>query len=611
MIYFTGPVPSRKKQVMIKSNDGKNVQFLIKPRKPGYIKIKVTAQSKIAGDGIEKQLLVVPEGLPRYINEGVLVDLRDSNSFSKSITCAIPNNAVPDSSTIGISIVGDILGNTVKNLDQLIQMPYGCGEQNLVNFVPDTLILNYLTAIRKLTPDIEKKAKGYLESGYQRQLNYKRYDGSFSAFGERDTNGSIWLTAFTAKSFQLAKKYIYIDPEVIKAALTFLAKYQATNGSFPEIGHVSNAGLQGGSAKGVGLTAYVLITLLECQKDYPEFKINIDRASDYLVKNKDIDDVYNLALTAYALQLANHNAKDSVLVKFDSKASSDNDRRWWSKPIPESDRTNPWYNRPNSFNVEITAYGLQTYVMAGRDSTAFSVVKWLLGQQNELGGFQSTQDTVVALQALAAFGIKLAANNRDIDLTITHGNKNTKVKIDETNALVLQTYDLLSTIRKVDISAKGRGVAVAQLSCKYYIDVKGESPRFEIDLKIKEDDKKNFVNITVCTSFIRIGDIDQSNMAVIEIEYPSGYTSDADNIDFLKRNESIQRVETMKGDKGVILYLYTISTKEICITATAFKLYGVGKQRPSSVAIYDYYDTSKLTLYVFEANYSIYIFFII
>ena len=37
--------------------------------------------------------------------------------------------------------------------------------------------------------------------GYQRELNYKHDDGSFSAFGPRDGAGSTWLTAFVLKVF--------------------------------------------------------------------------------------------------------------------------------------------------------------------------------------------------------------------------------------------------------------------------------------------------------------------------------------------------------------------------------------------------------------------------
>ena len=39
--------------------------------------------------------------------------------------------------------------------------------------------------------------------GYQRELNYRHSDGSFSAFGEMShmSEGSTWLTAFVLKVF--------------------------------------------------------------------------------------------------------------------------------------------------------------------------------------------------------------------------------------------------------------------------------------------------------------------------------------------------------------------------------------------------------------------------
>jgi CD109 antigen len=56
-------------------------------------------------------------------------------------------------------------------------MPYGCGEQNMLNFVPNIVVLDYLTSLGKLTPDIEAKTKRYLETGYQREQTYKHDDG--------------------------------------------------------------------------------------------------------------------------------------------------------------------------------------------------------------------------------------------------------------------------------------------------------------------------------------------------------------------------------------------------------------------------------------------------
>ena len=63
----------------------------------------------------------------------------------------MPNNVVPGSEYIEVSAVGDILGPSIPNLANLIKMPFGCGEQNMLNFVPNIVILNYLKVKYKVT----------------------------------------------------------------------------------------------------------------------------------------------------------------------------------------------------------------------------------------------------------------------------------------------------------------------------------------------------------------------------------------------------------------------------------------------------------------------------
>ena len=83
-------------------------------------------------------------------------------------------------------------------------------------------------------------------TGYQRELTYQRNDGSFSAFGQRDPSGSMWLTAFVAKSFQQARAFIYVDEETIYKAVDWMITRQNSDGSFPEPGHVLNKNMMVG-----------------------------------------------------------------------------------------------------------------------------------------------------------------------------------------------------------------------------------------------------------------------------------------------------------------------------------------------------------------------------
>lgn len=65
--------------------------------------------------------------------------------------------------------------------------------------------------------------------------------------------------------------------------------------------------------------------------------------------------------------------------------------KWWSKPLDKDDEKNPWYSLPNPVNVEMTAYALLTYLLKGHVSDALPVMKWMVSQRNEEGGFASTQ----------------------------------------------------------------------------------------------------------------------------------------------------------------------------------------------------------------------------
>lgn len=254
---------TRKKKLTILSDDAVNALFTIRPTKVGLISLKVSAISQTASDCIIKTLNVECEGVPQFVNKAVFVDLRQKPQIDPiDVTIEIPKIALPDSTRIEVICVGDLLGGTIKNLQSLIRLPYGCGEQNMLNFVPNIVVLNYLKNTHQLTAEIEAKAKKYMEIGYQRELSYKHKDGSFSAFGESDKSGSTWLTAFVARSFRQAAEHITIQDDIIDEALKWLSEAQSANGSFMEKGSVCHKEMQAGASDGVALTAYVLTAFL-------------------------------------------------------------------------------------------------------------------------------------------------------------------------------------------------------------------------------------------------------------------------------------------------------------------------------------------------------------
>jgi CD109 antigen len=412
----------------------------------------------------------------------------------------------------------------------------------MLNFVPNIIVLEYLTVLGKLTPEIALKAKKYMETGYQRELTYKHNNGSYSAFGKSDRCGSTWLTAFVAKSFHQASKHIQIEEENTKQALKFLSKVQDENGSFKENGTVIHTDMQGGSSKGLGLTAYVLITFLENQNEIQNYQTTIKRALDFIIANsKDLDDNYSLAITTYALQLAQHTLKDSLLLNLNNKADNENGFKHWIKSVSKSDEKSPWNDQPNAVNIEMTAYALQAFIEAGKETESVPILKWLVTQRNENGGFQSTQDTVVGLQALSKLAAKMYVADSQVDIAVKHGKgSSTKLSVNEENALVLQKHELPSDVRDFEVSATGKGFSVLQFSYKYNINETGEWPRFILEPKLNEDLNKNVLNLTVATNYVADVSSQKSNMAVLEVSFPSGYTFDSDHLSTLKAMQKVK-----------------------------------------------------------------------
>jgi uncharacterized protein YfaS (alpha-2-macroglobulin family) len=58
------------------------------------------------------------------------------------------------------------MGPALSNLDGLLAMPYGCGEQNMAKFAPNIYIMDYLTNTDQTTQKIKDDAIHYMNSGW-------------------------------------------------------------------------------------------------------------------------------------------------------------------------------------------------------------------------------------------------------------------------------------------------------------------------------------------------------------------------------------------------------------------------------------------------------------
>lgn len=189
------------------------------------------------------------------------------------------------------------------------------------------------------------------------------------------------------------------------------------------------------------------------------------------------DDIYAIAVAAYALQMTDNDVKLSVLDNLNAHEKKlingelqirllKNDREsinilnilgnyvWWSKTTTTFN-----YGRKESktLNVEITSYALLAMLMAQRHSDCLPILRWLVNQRNSRGGFKGTQDTILGIEALANFAMKFSSKETNLKINVeAKGDAQEKYVIDvnQCNALVLQSQKVKFSIFIEKIEAR-------------------------------------------------------------------------------------------------------------------------------------------------------------
>uniref|UniRef100_A0A8C0J7S1 CD109 molecule n=1 Tax=Chelonoidis abingdonii TaxID=106734 RepID=A0A8C0J7S1_CHEAB len=554
-----------QQSVLVPSEDAKTVNFPIKPKQLGAISIKVTAVSPTASDAILQKVLVKAEGLEQSYSQTRLLDLTGNNSptVTETLDFTFPPDVVSGSERVQVTVIGDILGPSINGLESLIKMPYGCGEQNMINFAPNIYVLEYLTNTRQLKEDIKLKATSFMREG----LKY-------------------FICAFVLRCFLQARPFIDVDPYVLKKTADWIVKHQKPNGEFWEPGKVIHSELQGGSSSPITLTAYIMTTLFGYQND---------EVLQYFEEG--ISDNYTLTLVTYALSLVKSTKAKEALDVLNQRSEWQGDIRFWTSPA--SQLSDSW--QPRSVDIELAAYALLSHFQQDRLSEGIPIMKWLSQQRNHLGGYSSTQDTIVALQALSIFAALITSRKTKIDLTVTGPSLEAPItfSVETQNRFLLQTKEIAPMQpTAISVSAVGVGFAIFQLNIIYNVkhSVTGRRRRsiqsqeaFDLDVVVKDD--KNDINhftINVCTRYLGSSASSKSGMALMEVDLLSGFSVSPD---FVSLDDPIKKVE--KDNGKVNLYLDSLNETQVCVDIPAVRDFKVANTQSASVTIVDYYEPRR------------------
>ncbi|NXH13195.1 A2ML1 protein, partial [Bucco capensis] len=491
---------------------------------------------------VVKELLVKPEGV---LVEKSYSSLLCPRAAKKAVSLQLPEDVAEGSARVSIAISGDLLGPALQNLGQLLHMPHGCGEQNMVLFAPTVYLLQYLEHTRQLSPAIKQRARGLLSNGnlapahpssfslgYQTQLLYRHQDGSYSAFGQQDGEGNTWLTAFVAKSFGQARRYMSVDEQLVQDALGWLQHNQLPNGCFAIRGSIFHSSLKGSLDEEITLGAYVAAALLEMGQP---LKSKLMRTTLRCLQQAahNITNIYTEALLAYAFALAgDYETTQQLLYKLEEQAIRSGGQIHWS-PKPSSAASPELWPEPQAMDVELTAYVLLAYLCkprlhAGELSTAAAAAGWLSQQHSSYGGFASSQDTVVALQALAKYAARTFSSSSQALVRVkTPRGLGKAFQVPRHKRLLVQQAELPELPGHLLLQLHGSSCVLAQVLLKYH----QQSPRAAVSFSLRVSSQlancsqaspsPAVLTLHILASYT--GSRITSNMVIVEVSLLSGY----------------------------------------------------------------------------------------
>ncbi|XP_077114026.1 alpha-2-macroglobulin-like protein 1 [Ranitomeya variabilis] len=592
-----------KKSFYLIGGGKKTTSFDVTPMTLGEVNITIIAEavnSKELYDGQElrvprkgrrdvviKTVLVVAEGTEVVQTHNSLL-ISDGHSVSETVRFQLPSSYVPGSERAFISVCGDILGPSLSNIGNLLAMSYGCGEQNMILFAPNVFILKYLKSSNQLNPTIIDKGKNMLKQGYARQHMYKRLDGSYSAFGNSDSEGSTWLTGFVVKTFSQSKDFTYIDETTLTQSMDWMKAQQKPDGCFQAKGRVLQNGMQGGMDDEVSLTTYITIALLEAGLDPSD--VIVQRALK-CITNETLEkaSLYKLALKSYAFTLSGQDEnRAAALERLYQKATiADGVMYWTQEPRASS---NSYWSKPMSVDVEMSSYVLlalsyQQNPTKKQLGEMASISRWLNTQRNANGGFSSTQDTVVALQALANFGAHLfrKSGNMTVDLTSENGFRH-RFHVNNDNRLLLQKTQLPEIPGEYTMTVSGNGNVVMQAVQRHNVLPAPREDAFVMSAT-PQCVKSDVLQISV--EFRYSGKRRSTNMVLMKIDMLSGFVPLQTSLDDLMKNPSVKRVEKEKD--GVYIYIDKVTSEPQTLELQAEQTVPVTGRKASIIKMCDYY----------------------
>ncbi|KAI4552434.1 hypothetical protein MJT46_017085 [Ovis ammon polii x Ovis aries] len=620
-------------QVQVPAGSARPVGFSVVPIAAAAVSLKVVARGSFdfpVGDAISKILQVEREGALH--REEIVYDLNPLDPRGR--TLEIPGNSDPNIIPEGdfksfvrvtasdpLEALGSEGALSPGGLASLLRLPQGCGEQTMTLLAPTLAASRYLDKTEQwslLPPETKDRAVDLIQKGYTRIQEFRKRDGSYGAWLHRDS--STWLTAFVLKILSLAQDQVGGSPEKLQETATWLLSQQRDDGSFHDPFPVMDRSMQENS---------------------------ISRANTFLgaKANSGILGAHASAITAYALSLteAPEDLRSVAHNNLMALAQDIGDKLYWgsvttspsnvlSPTLAPHSPADPIPQAPALW-IETTAYGLLHLLLwEGKAELADQAASWLTGQGSFQGGFRSTQDTVMALDALSAYWIAShTTEETGVNVTLSSLGRsglkshvlqltNHQVHRLEEELQVLRSYNVMdmtnTTCQDLQIEVTVMGHVEYTMEAEedykeyeYEDSPAGDDPeahsrpvtplqlfdgrrnRRRREAPKAAEEREPRVQYTVC--IWRTGKVGLSGMAIADITLLSGFH--ALRADLEKLTSLSDRYVSHFETEGphVLLYFDSVPTSRECVGFGAVQEVPVGLVQPASAVLYDYYNPER------------------
>jgi uncharacterized protein YfaS (alpha-2-macroglobulin family) len=583
------------KHLDLKAGEVASVWFRIRVTGMGFHDLQVVARGSGLGGVADAEKRTI-----EVVATGPVVEKTTNGSLDQpaNVSVTMPPDAVADSGKLIVKIYPSKFSEVVEGLDGIFQRPYGCFEQTSSTTYPNVLALSYLRATGKAVPDVEAKAREYINLGYQRLVSFEVPGGGFDWFGQPAANPV--LTAYGLMEFQDMSKVANVDPALISRTRNWLLSQRKADGSWNTPQMRFDDGLGGSVLHGGGpdpnlaTTAYIAWAVFGAGNS-----VDVAPTLDYLRRQpiEQINDPYVLAVLANALESIDPSSASPVLDRLAQlpQTSADGKQAWWSQSAGQS---TAFYGSGEAGSVETTAMSALALINGHRDGQlSRQALSWLVSKKDSTGTWSSTQATVLALKALVAGSGKPIGPQaaRHIHLSLGDGYAQ-DITIAPDQSDVLQQIDLSAHLRgganNITLADTTGSDSGYQIAFSYHTPQYPAPANEPLGISIDYDRTDLTVGQTITATATIVNHMPATApMILLDLPLPAGFSTDATEFENMVKAGQIAKYQITP--RSVIVYLRALAPDQPMSLQYRLTATMPVKISVPAASVYEYYDPTR------------------